>query len=160
MLKTSFNAKDARVPFLQEGTHLATITETAITAEKAGKDYVREPQYEIKYSSNGKVIKVWHNASAYLKYDDLTEEAKASGRYEPRNEFAVDITTGKRIHIEATGSSVESEQNGTDKCNSIIASIGKSAGFSDEFNLSDLVGKEVGIVVKKNEQGQLRVAYT
>ena len=140
---------------LQEGEHAVEIKAVAMTAAEPSEDYKdRTPQLEVEFRKGDKSLKAWLNLKGFKRYDDLSDADKKSGKFEARGPFgyAVDIAKDSRIE----------DPDKTASAESIIQKLGNDCGIptGKAFEENDLLGMEVGIMVKKNEQGQLRVAYT
>lgn len=150
-----FTAKNAVSKFLGAGTHLVSITEVVMDEAKGdGSHKDLTPQLRIVFTGEGgRKFTAWYNLKGYKKYDELTEAQKKSNKFAADNNgYAIDVKSRIRV---------ENPEN-TAAAQSIVGRIGVECGIEegDEFSPEDLVGKELGIKIEANEQGNLRVRYT
>jgi hypothetical protein len=147
-------AKKAFANQLGIGSHLVTVASISevFTAAKNGEWNDKHPQAEVKFDKLDDAgntigsIKMWLNGQGYKKYDELSPKEIASGKYirvsseEGDEDYAIDKKTNTRVVC----------ADKTAKCMEIIAGfagdVTGSAG--EETTLADLIGQEVGIVVR------------
>jgi hypothetical protein len=146
--------KKAFASQLPVGAHLVTVASISevFTAAKNGEWNDKHPQAEVKFEKhdeNGNVlgsIKMWLNGQGYKKYDELSPKEIASNKYirasseDGDEDYAIDKKTNERIIC----------PDKTAKCMEIISGFAGdvTGSVGEETTLSDLVGQEVGIVVR------------
>lgn len=150
-----FTARNTVSKFLGAGTHLVTISEVIMDEAKGdGSHKDLTPQLKVTFvNSDDRKFTSWYNLKGFRKYDDLSEKEKKSNKFKADNNgYAIDVKTLIRL---------ENAEN-TEAAQSIVGRIAVDCGIEEgeEFESSDLVGKELGIVIAENEQGNLRIKYT
>jgi hypothetical protein len=133
---------------LPVGSHIVTVESILQTSAKAkGGEWNDEtPQIELKYKNETGSIKQWLNLQGFKKYGELSAKEIASNKFTRASsengdeDYAINKATGMRVEDPAR----------TEKCMEIIAQVaGDIVGSAGEdVNFFDLVGSEVGIVVR------------
>lgn len=150
-----FIAKNTVSKFLGAGTHLVTIDEVIMDEAKGdGSHKDLTPQLKITFrGDNDRKFTAWYNLKGYRKYDELSEKEKKSNKFKADNSgYAIDAKSLIRL---------ENVEN-TKAAQSIVGRVALDCGFDEnvEFEAEDLAGKELGIVIAENEQGNLRIKFT
>jgi len=140
---------------LPEGRH--TVVIESISGAEVKHASLNDPTPQAKMvmrEKNGKrIITDWLNLQGYKQEEDATDEEITSGKYETRvigdRTYLVNPKTGCRIPDKVR----------REAAMGIIAGIGEASGIAEgkSVNPQELLGREVGVVLAPNEQGNMRV---
>lgn len=159
MSKSLFRiAASAASSILQVGRHIVTIM--AITADQAMAKHKLwndpTPQAKVLFKNSEGIFTEWMNLKGYTRFDELSKKDQASGKFLAVSDpdfpsdrpYAVVKRTGERI--------VSDDRTHTSE--GIVAQMIHACGYEKgtEVDSEDLIGKELGIVVKDNGNGKLR----
>ena len=149
----TFKAENNISGLLQEGDHVVTIKELSLDQPRNSSDDYSDktPQLKVQFRNDDGIFTAWYNLLGYKTFEELSEEEIASGKYEARgdNGVAVDVETNKRV--------VSPKK--TASARSIVGRLGTNSGIEagSDFTPAQLQGREVGIHIERNKQGNLRV---
>lgn len=154
-----FKAVKKTVGLLQAGKHLATITSASeVVPSHADSMPWKDVTPQIKVTVRGEKgsISQWFNLKGYQNKSDFPDGNAPEGCFFASSEFGneqyvVDETTKERR---------ESEEK-TETAMRMFGEFGATAGINAgaDFTLEDLIGKEIGVVVRDADNGGVNVHY-
>jgi hypothetical protein len=144
-------------------TEIFSAEEVTASESNEWTDLTQQLRIGFRNLETGAKMSHWYNLNSFVRYNDLTDKQKQSGKFESRGEegYAVDKKSGKRLIVPPSKDPINAP-SGTDKCMNILNTLAYNAGLpqGDSFTESDLIGQKVGIVVKNNNRGNARVVGT
>lgn len=147
--KLRFTPKD-NSPVLGVGEHKCSIKQVFLATPKKSDLYTdKTEQIAVVFEDdNQRAITRWYNTKGFQLDADNPTHTDNQGRELPN--YAVD-SNGKRLE----------DPKKTEAAIRIIEQLGFDAGLREEFGLEDLEGKEIGIVVRRDDEFNVnKVAYT
>jgi|CXWL01.1.fsa_nt_gi hypothetical protein len=142
---------------LGTGEHKCTITEIGMDLSKPSPNWSdRTPQIKTVFKNDKGTITQWNNLKGYKTIKDFANGVAPKG-FEFRSSEAGD--ENYLVNLK-TNERVESPDK-TATCERMFAEMGNDAGIAEgaDFTISDLIGKEVGVVVRAKGKG-VEVHYT
>lgn len=149
-----FTSKRIANQLLSPGKYIAKIKEVGFTLAKSEGYKDRTQQIEVLFEVDGhgqtnKYIKEWYNIQAYKRYSELSDSEIESEDYGFQDDFVINKSNGCRVQDESKTAYVRN----------YFCSLGYASGIDEgtEFEIEDLLGRELEIVVGMNEIGRLGV---
>lgn len=128
---------------IQDGTHIVTIKEISDDLGSRNGPWIDQtPQLKIIFeNSAGAKISMWINLIGYFTKDDFTGQAPESieFRQHPTSKelYAVSKAANKRIMHPVK----------TETCHQIVNRVAECTGLTDEYQLHQLLGRQLKITV-------------
>lgn len=150
--KLSFTSERNMSKLLSAGTHRVTIASVEEAESNESAEHTdRTPQMKVVFvDAEGRKFTHWFNLRGFKRFEDFDPKAaKAQGLRSTENGIAVDK---KGLRIE--------DEERTEKALKMISALGCNAGIPEgtDFGPEDLVGQEVGLVLKQ-EDGRSVASY-
>lgn len=161
-MKTTFKstAKVIKGGFFATGEHKVMISSIIpdVPSKAPGMPWTDlHQQLKVTFKNEEGVQSKWYQLAGYKSAVDFADGVAPEGHEFVSSEAGIARDKPENYLINSeTGERVESVEK-TAKCMQIIGELANDAGLAEgeEFGIEDLLGREIGIVIKDNE-----IAYT